>query len=117
MKEKEKKSPSPPGPCLSRFSRALSRAQWQPLHGLLKDLQRQRGRVERNLVAGAKYAQEAEITLRLERPCRGPGDRVTSQRCRSEGRLARERDRFRRHLVADPVADVIRVSGPLRFGE
>lgn len=32
-----------------------------------------------------------------------------------EGRLAGERDRFRCRLVADPVADVVRVSGPLRM--
>lgn len=66
-------------------------------------------------MAGAKHAQEAEIALRLERPCRGPGDRVAGQRFRLEGRLAGERDRFRRRLVANPVADVVGVSGPLRF--
>lgn len=93
----------------------LSRAQWQPFHRLLKYLQRQRGRVERNLVASPKYPQETEIVLRLECPARCALDLVADQLFCFEVRLARESNGFGGHLIPDPVADIVCVSSPLWF--
>lgn len=93
----------------------LSRAQRQAFHRLLKHLQRQRGRIVRHLVAGPEHAQEAEVVLRLERAAGRAVDLVAVQRLGFEAGLAGERHRFGRGLVADPVADVVGVSGPLEW--
>lgn len=64
-------------------------------------------------MAGAKDPQEAEIVLRFERAARDAVDGVACERLRRERGLAGKRHALCGCLVADPVADPIRVASPL----
>lgn len=64
-------------------------------------------------MAGAKDSQEAEIVLSLVRAARDAVDGVACERLRCECGLAGESHALCGGLVADPVADPIRVAGPL----
>ena len=82
------------------------------LHRLLKHLQGESWLIIRDLVARAKYPQEAQVVDRLKCASLRTINRVGCQRLGRKGRGAGVGDCVCRRETAEPVADPVGVAGP-----